>query len=64
MARDMIRFVHGYSDCAILKSMRHLSASKLLLLPVPNHPWSHLGVDSIMDMPPSDDNTCILMFID
>ncbi len=52
------------SDCAISKSPRHLPSGKLLPLPVPNRPWSHLGVDFITDLPPSDGNTSILVIVD
>ncbi len=64
MARDVRRFVQGCPDCAISKSPRHLPSGKLLPLPVPNRPWSHLGVDFITDLPPSDGNTCILVIVD
>ncbi len=64
MARDVRRFVQGCSDCAISKSPRHLPSGKLLPLPVPTRPWSHLGVDFITDLPPSNGNTCILVIVD
>ncbi len=32
--------------------------------PVPTRPWSHLGVDFITDLPPSNGNTCILVIVD
>ncbi|KAK3518375.1 hypothetical protein QTP86_021171 [Hemibagrus guttatus] len=43
MASDVRRYVQGCRDCAMSKSPRHLPSSKLLPLPIPNHPWSHLG---------------------
>ncbi len=64
MARDLRRFVLGCLDCAISKSPRHLPSGKLHPRPVPNCPWSHLGVDFITDLPPSDGNTCILVIVD
>ncbi len=64
MAKDMRRFVQGCSDCAIAKSPRHLPSGKLLPLPVPNRPWSHLGVDFITDLPSSDGNARVLVVID
>ncbi len=64
MARDVRRFVQGCPDCAMSKSPRHLPAGKLLPLPVPNHPWSHLGVDFVTDLPPSEGKTCILVIVD
>ncbi len=64
MARDVRRFVQGCKECAISKSSRHLPSGKLLPLPVPNRPWSHLGVDFVTDLPASDGNTCILVIVD
>ncbi len=64
MARDVRRFILGCSDCAISKSPRHLQSGKLLPLPVPNRPWSHLGVDFITDLLASEGNTCVLVVID
>ncbi len=64
MAQDMRRFIQGCSDCAVSKSPRHLPSGKLLPLTVPTRPWSHLGVDFITDLPPSNGNTCILVTVD
>ncbi|KAL0161491.1 hypothetical protein M9458_045216, partial [Cirrhinus mrigala] len=64
MARDVRRYVQGCQECAMSKSPRHLPAGKLHPLPVPNCPWSHLGVDFMTDLPSSDGNTCILVIID
>ncbi|KAL0163553.1 hypothetical protein M9458_039306, partial [Cirrhinus mrigala] len=64
MARDVRRYVQGCKECAISKSPRHLPAGKLYPLPIPNRPWSHLGVDFMTDLPSSDGNTCILVIID
>ncbi len=64
MAQDVRRFVQGCSDCAVSKSPRHLLSGKLLPLPFPTQPWSHLGVDFITDLPPSNGNTCILVIVD
>ncbi len=57
-------FVQGCSDCAIVKGLHHLPSGKLLPLPVPKCPWSHLRVDFITDLPSSDGNTCVLVVID
>ncbi|KAL0146914.1 hypothetical protein M9458_057853, partial [Cirrhinus mrigala] len=64
MARDVRQYVQGCKECAMSKSPRHLPAGKLHPLPVPNRPWSHLGVDFMTDLPSSDGNTCILVIID
>ncbi|KAL0187811.1 hypothetical protein M9458_014910, partial [Cirrhinus mrigala] len=57
MARDVRQYVQGCKECA-------MSKRKLHPLPVPNRPWSHLGVDFMTDLPSSDGNTCILVIID
>ncbi|XP_044044042.1 uncharacterized protein LOC122872197 [Siniperca chuatsi] len=64
MARDVRRYVQGCTECAMSKSPRHLPAGKLCPLATPNRPWSHLGVDFITDLPPSDNNTCVLVAVD
>ncbi|XP_051752594.1 uncharacterized protein LOC127514149 [Ctenopharyngodon idella] len=63
MARDVRRYVQGCQECAISKSPHHLPSGKLHPLPVPNRPWSHLGVDFITDLPASNNCTCILVVI-
>ncbi len=64
MARDVRRSVQGCEECAISKSPRNLPASKFLPLPVPNRPWSHIGVDFITDLPVSEGNACFLVVVD
>ncbi|KAI2657384.1 Transposon Tf2-6 polyprotein [Labeo rohita] len=64
MARDVRRYVQGCKECAMSKSPRHLPAGKIHPLPIPNRPWSHLGVDFMTDLPVSDENTCILVIVD
>ncbi|KAK3526593.1 hypothetical protein QTP70_030729 [Hemibagrus guttatus] len=64
MASDVRRYVQGCRECAISKSPRHLPSGKLQPLPVPNHPWSHLGVDFITDLPVSNGCTCVLVVVD
>ncbi|KAK3506886.1 hypothetical protein QTP70_030924 [Hemibagrus guttatus] len=64
MASDVRRYVQGCRECAISKSPRHLPSGKLQPLPVPNRPWSHLGVDFITDVPVSNGCTCVLVVLD
>ncbi|KAL0152896.1 hypothetical protein M9458_051800 [Cirrhinus mrigala] len=64
MDTDVQRYVRGCRECAMAKSPRHLPAGKLHPLPVPNRPWSHLGVDFITDLPPSEGNTCVCVIVD
>ncbi len=54
MAEGVIRYVRSCSVCAISKTPRHLPAGKLVPLPVPQRPWSHIGVDFITDLPNSE----------
>ncbi|KAK3556652.1 hypothetical protein QTP70_011930 [Hemibagrus guttatus] len=64
MATEVKRYVQGCRECAMAKTPCHLPSRKLLPLPVPNRPWSHLGVDFITDLPASGGCTCILVIVD
>ncbi len=46
------------------KTPCHLPIGKLLPLPVPRCPWSHLGVNFFTDLPVSENNTCTLDAVD
>ncbi|KAK3507551.1 hypothetical protein QTP70_028457 [Hemibagrus guttatus] len=64
MAADVRRYVQGCEECAMAKTPCQLPSGKLLPLPVPNCPWSHLGVDFITDLPNSHTHTCIFVIVD
>ncbi|KAK3549695.1 hypothetical protein QTP86_007172 [Hemibagrus guttatus] len=64
MAADVRRYVQGCEECAMAKTPRQLPSGKLLPLPVPNRPWSHLGVDFITDLLNSHTHTCIFVIVD
>ncbi|KAI2646996.1 Transposon Tf2-9 polyprotein [Labeo rohita] len=64
MEQDVQRYVRGCRECTMSRTPRHLPAGKLLPLPTPNRPWSHLGVDFITDLPASEGNTCVLIIVD
>ncbi|KAK3549459.1 hypothetical protein QTP86_001462 [Hemibagrus guttatus] len=64
MAADVRRYVQGCEECAMSKDPRHLPSGKLLPLPVPSRPWSHLGVEFITDLPTSRSHTCIFVAVD
>ncbi len=64
MTRDVTRYVRGCSICAISSTPRHLPEGKLVPLPIPRRPWSHLGVDFATDLPPSNGFTTILVVVD
>ncbi|KAI2663997.1 Transposon Tf2-8 polyprotein [Labeo rohita] len=58
MRRDTIRYVQSCSVCAMSNSPRMLPTGKLVPLPIPERPWSHLGIDFATDLPSSEGNTC------
>ena len=64
MAEMVRRFVAGCAACAMAKTPRQLPAGKLQPLPIPQRPWSHLGIDFITDLPASDRYTCIFIAVD
>ncbi|KAL0173391.1 hypothetical protein M9458_029359, partial [Cirrhinus mrigala] len=54
MHRDIIRYVQSCSVCAMSTSPCQLSTGKLVPLPIPQRPWSHIGVDFVTDLPSSE----------
>ncbi len=64
MSRDVIRYVRSCSVCAMSSTPCHLPVGKLIPLPIPRRPWSHLGIDFVTDLPVSEGNTCILVAVD
>ncbi len=59
MVRDVSLYVRVYSVCAKSKF-----AGKLVPLPIPHRPWSHVGVDFVIDLPNSEGFTCILVAVE
>lgn len=64
MVKDVRRYVKGCPECAISRTPRHLPVGKVMPLPIPQRPWSHLGVDFLTDLPNSGEHTCILVVVD
>ncbi|KAK3542610.1 hypothetical protein QTP86_031312, partial [Hemibagrus guttatus] len=64
MAADVRRYMQGCEECTMAKTPCQLPSGKLLPLPVPNRPWSHLGVDFITDLLNSHTHTCIFVIVD
>ena len=64
MAADTKGFVAACSICARGKSSHRAPAGLLRPLPVPHRPWSHIAVDFVTGLPPSDGNTVVLTIID
>ncbi len=54
MAEDVIRYVCSCSVYAMSKTPCYLPAGKLVPRPVPQRPWSHIGVDFVTDLPNSE----------
>ncbi|KAL0195116.1 hypothetical protein M9458_008688, partial [Cirrhinus mrigala] len=58
------QYVQSCSVCAMSTSPCQLPTGKLVLLPIPQRPWSHIGVDFVTDLPSSEGNTCIMVVVD
>ncbi|KAI2664190.1 Transposon Tf2-9 polyprotein [Labeo rohita] len=61
---DTVEFIRRCTTCNVSKVPRRLPAGLLQPLPVPRRPWSHIAVDFITDLPPSNGYTAILSVID
>ncbi|KAI4900377.1 hypothetical protein NFI96_000695, partial [Prochilodus magdalenae] len=64
MSSDIHRFVASCSTCSQCKIPRTLPAGKLMPLPIPTRPWSHIAVDFVTDLPVSQGHTVILTVVD
>lgn len=61
---DLIRCVQSCSACAMSRTPRHLPVGKLVPLPIPCRPCSHIGIDFVTNLPNLDGNTYILVAVD
>ncbi|CAJ1057674.1 uncharacterized protein LOC108874699, partial [Xyrichtys novacula] len=64
MVRHVRAFVAACSVCARSKASHQPPAGLLRPLPVPSRPWSHIALDFVTGLPPSEGNTVILTIID
>uniref|UniRef100_A0A3B3CRR4 Gypsy retrotransposon integrase-like protein 1 n=1 Tax=Oryzias melastigma TaxID=30732 RepID=A0A3B3CRR4_ORYME len=64
MQRDVREYVAACSTCARSKSSSSAPAGLLHPLPTPSRPWSHLAMDFVTGLPPSNGNTVILTVVD
>ena len=64
MTCDTRAFVSACSVCARSKASHQPPAGLLRPLPVPSRPWSHIAVDFVTGLPPSEGNTIILTVVD
>ncbi|KAF7649216.1 hypothetical protein LDENG_00144960 [Lucifuga dentata] len=64
METDTCAFVAACTVCARGKSTHHPPAGLLHPLPIPSCPWSHITLDFVTGLPPSQGNTVILTIVD
>ncbi len=64
MARDIRHFVLACSVCSVSKSSNRPPAGLLQPLLVPSRPWSHISLDFVSGLPPSQGNTVVLTVVD
>ncbi|KAL0164855.1 hypothetical protein M9458_040608, partial [Cirrhinus mrigala] len=64
MRLDTINFIKACTACNTAKVPRRLPAGLLQPLPVPQRPWSHIAIDFVTDLPPSNGYTTILSVVD
>ncbi|KAI2646539.1 Transposon Tf2-8 polyprotein [Labeo rohita] len=64
MNQQITSFVKDCVVCNQIKSQHQRPAGLFQPLPIPERPWSHLAVDFVTDLPPSNHNTTVLTIID
>lgn len=64
LAANSKRSVETCSVFARVHTFHQLPAGLLKSLPVPRHPWAHIAMDFVMDLPSSYGFTTILLAVD
>jgi transposase InsO family protein len=64
MERDTREFISACSVCARNKTFTKPTSGLLRPLHIPSRPWSHIALDFITGLPPSNGNSVILTIID
>ena len=64
MDKDIRSFVAACSVCARNKNSVLPPSGLLRPLPIPKRPWSHISLDFITGLPPSEGNSVILVMVD
>uniref|UniRef100_A0A9J7Y295 Gypsy retrotransposon integrase-like protein 1 n=1 Tax=Cyprinus carpio carpio TaxID=630221 RepID=A0A9J7Y295_CYPCA len=64
LQRDVRAFVSACPVCAQCKESRTHPHGLLHPLPIPRRPWSHISLDFVTGLPPSQGNTVILVVVD
>lgn len=64
MAKDVRGFVSACSVCSRSKTPHSPPSGLLQPLPIPHRPWSHIALDFVTGLPPSDNYTTICTITD
>uniref|UniRef100_A0A8C7WV78 Gypsy retrotransposon integrase-like protein 1 n=1 Tax=Oryzias sinensis TaxID=183150 RepID=A0A8C7WV78_9TELE len=64
LERDVKEYIAACTTCAGSKTSNRPPSGLLQPLPVPSRPWSHIAVDFITGLPPSQGHSVILTVID
>ena len=64
LRRDVREFIRACPTCNQNKSSNQPPAGLLQPLPVPSRPWSHVSLDFVTGLPPSDGMSVILTIVD
>uniref|UniRef100_A0A803J5H9 Gypsy retrotransposon integrase-like protein 1 n=1 Tax=Xenopus tropicalis TaxID=8364 RepID=A0A803J5H9_XENTR len=64
LKQDVGNYVDSCPVCQRSKPSRSLPQGLLQPLPVPEKPWTHISMDFIVDLPPSNGNTVIWVVVD
>uniref|UniRef100_A0A3B3BM67 Gypsy retrotransposon integrase-like protein 1 n=1 Tax=Oryzias melastigma TaxID=30732 RepID=A0A3B3BM67_ORYME len=61
---DVQEYVSACPECAQVKPTNQSPAGRLHPLPVPRRPWSHISMDFVTGLPPSQGKTVVLTVVD
>lgn len=64
MDKDTKEYVAACTTCARNKASHQKPAGLLQPLPIPSRPWSHIALDFVTGLPPSQGNNTVLTIID
>ncbi len=64
MTREILDFVLACSVCASCKTSNRPPEGLLQPLSIPSRPWSHIALDFVSALPPSQGNTVVLTVVD
>ena len=64
MDKDTRAFVAACTTCSRSKASHRAPAGLLHPLPIPNRPWSHIALDFVTGLPPSQGKTTIMTVVD